>query len=180
MTGAMIVGSLISGPLIQDTARLRWIIIAGWSLALLSNGLLFIFNRNTQTYEWVLIGLVVGLGHGTLIVSLNYALQVLAKDHQVAHALSIYTFLRTFGMCLGVAVGSSLLQNALRSQGSQSSSATALMDITDLAAHPELPPVLLISFRYTCAVLTALAAAGFVLSFVYAWSSSRRPDIRNR
>jgi fucose permease len=177
VTGAMIVGSLGSGSLIHNTARLRWIIIAGWTLALVSTGMLFVFNRTTQTYKWVLILLLVGLGHGTLIVSLNYALQVLAEGRQVAHAMSMYTFLRSFGMCLGVAAGSSLLQNALRSQSSQSSSATALMDVMNLATHPELPPALLISFRYTCAVMTGVAIAGLVLSFVYAVSSS---DVRNR
>ncbi|OKP03767.1 hypothetical protein PENSUB_6776 [Penicillium subrubescens] len=108
----MIVGSLISGPLIHNTARLRWIIIVGWTLALVSNGLLFVFCQTTQ-----IAGLSIEFSYG----SDGY-------------------------------------------HGSSRSSRVASSSVDQF-------PV------YMCG--DDVAAAGLVLSFVYAWSSSRRPDIRN-
>ncbi|KAI9926633.1 hypothetical protein MW887_004402 [Aspergillus wentii] len=131
VTCTMIIASLASGMLMRKIPRLRWMIIAGWTLAALSSGLLFLFNAAFETYKWVLVFLVSGFGHG-------------------------------------VSTTSTLLQNSLRSHGSQTGVESSLMQMTDLAAHPDLPPALLNSFQYMCAVVTGVSALGLVLSFVFA------------
>jgi fucose permease len=147
----------------------------GWILAIISSSLLFLLDGNTPTYRWVLIFLVIGAGHGILIVSLNYSLQVLANQHQVGHAMSMYTFMRALGMCVGVAVGSSLLQNVLK-KNIDTGSTTALTHLNDLAAHPKLPHALLVAFGYECAVMTAVSVVGFLLSLVFTFSSDMQRD----
>lgn len=48
-----------------------------------------------------------------MLTSLNFALQALAKERDGAYAAAMYTFMRTFGMCLGVAIGGVVVQNRL-------------------------------------------------------------------
>lgn len=170
ITCTMIIGSLGAGVLIHEASRLPWVIMIGWVLATISSSLLFLLNQTTPTYCWILIFLVLGIGHGIMIMSLNYALQTIVQKHHVGQAMSMYTFMRALGMCIGIAAGSSLLQSALKSRLG-SGSASALMDISDLAAHPELPLALLTSFRYTCTVMTGVSILGFLISFVFVFSS---------
>jgi hypothetical protein len=61
----------------------------------------------------VLIFITVGCGHGLILISLNYCTQALAESQDVGYAAVTYTFLRTFGLCIGVAVGGTVFQNTL-------------------------------------------------------------------
>lgn len=60
--------------------------------------------------------IALGLGHGLILMSLNFSVQAMADNPNVAYAAAMYTFARTFGMCIGVAVGGAAFQNELKNQ----------------------------------------------------------------
>lgn len=82
-----------------------WAIWLGWAITVLSGGLLILSNVGIRVYAWVLVFIVVRLGHRLVLKSLNLAVQAMADTHNVAYAVTMYTFTRTFGMCIGVDVG---------------------------------------------------------------------------
>jgi hypothetical protein len=62
---------------------------------------------------WVLIFIIVGLDHRLAFISLKIAIQTTQEANYVADAAAIYTFARSFGMCIGVGIGAIVLQNKL-------------------------------------------------------------------
>ncbi|KAJ5460768.1 major facilitator superfamily-domain-containing protein [Penicillium daleae] len=116
ITGSLMPVSLVVGIIITKSGHIRWALWTGWVLIATSTGLLILLDSDTKTYAWALIFLSVGMGHGCIIVSSSMCVQALAEAKDSAQAASMYTFLRSFGMCLGVAVGSTVTQNRLHHQ----------------------------------------------------------------
>ncbi|KAJ5367215.1 major facilitator superfamily-domain-containing protein [Penicillium brevicompactum] len=114
ITGSLMPVSLVVGIVITKSGHIRWALWAGWVLITSSTGLLILLDIDIKTYAWVLIFLSVGMGHGCVIVSSSMCVQALADAKDSAQAAAMYTFLRSFGMCLGVAVSSTVMQNRLR------------------------------------------------------------------
>ena len=111
--GGLIPTAVIVGSLITKHGSYRWAIWSGWATIIISTGLLIILSDSTPTYGWILIFLTIGPSHGLVLTSLNFALQALAAERDGAYAAAMYTFMRTFGMCLGVAIGGTVFQNRL-------------------------------------------------------------------
>lgn len=114
ITGSLMPVSLVVGIVITKSGHIRWALWAGWVLITSSTGLLILLDIDIKTYAWVLIFFSVGMGHGCVIVSSSMCVQALADAKDSAQAAAMYTFLRSFGMCLGVAVSSTVMQNRLR------------------------------------------------------------------
>ena len=114
LTIALLPTSVIVGRLMTRTGRFRWAIWLGWVVTITGTGLLILVDVHIRTYAWILIFIVVGLGHGLILMSLNFSVQAMADTQNVAYAAAMYTFTRTFGMCLGVAVGGAVFQNQLK------------------------------------------------------------------
>ena len=53
----------------------------------------------------MLVFIVVRFGHRLVLKSLNLAVQAIADTHNIAYAVTIYNFTRTFERWIGVAVG---------------------------------------------------------------------------
>lgn len=105
--------SIIVGGLMTKLGSYRWAIWSGWASTIVSTALLIILSASTPTYGWILLFLTIGPSHGLVLTSLNFALQALAQERDSAYAAAMYTFMRTFGMCLGVAIGGVVVQNRL-------------------------------------------------------------------
>lgn len=114
LTVALLPTSVVIGRLMTKFGTFRWAIWLGWFLTILGTGLLILLDTNIKTYAWVLIFLIVGVGHGLILTSLNFSIQAMADVRDVAYATAMYAFQRTFGMCIGVAVGGAVFQNQLR------------------------------------------------------------------
>lgn len=114
MTGSLLPIGILVGIIIRRTGHFRWAIWLGWLISILSSGLLILFNSNTRVYAWVLILIVVGLGHGLILIALNICTQALADPADVGYAAAMYTFMRSIGMCIGVSVSGTILQNTLQ------------------------------------------------------------------
>lgn len=65
--------------------------------------------------HWAFIFVTLGLGHGFVLASLNFAIQALAVKSSEDTAAGMYTFSRSLGMCIGVACAGTFFQNRLRS-----------------------------------------------------------------
>lgn len=111
--GGLMPTSIIVGGLMTKLGSYRWAIWSGWASTIVSTALLIILSASTPTYGWILLFLTIGPSHGLVLTSLNFALQALAQERDSAYAAAMYTFMRTFGMCLGVAIGGVVVQNRL-------------------------------------------------------------------
>ncbi|KAI9791161.1 MAG: hypothetical protein M1833_001571 [Piccolia ochrophora] len=108
--------AVVAGVVTTITGRFRWAIWSGWVLTALGTGLLQLMDVDTSTAVWVVINLVLGLGLGLLFPSVALAIQAAASNSDVGYAVSMFTFLRSFGQTMGVAVGGVVFQNALSTQ----------------------------------------------------------------
>ncbi|RAL15211.1 MFS general substrate transporter [Aspergillus homomorphus CBS 101889] len=115
--------SAITGFAIVATGRIRWAIWAGWSLATVGSGLLCLLQVETRIPAWTFIELVSGVGLGMVVLGAVLAVQVSSPPALIHMAISLAAFFRSFGQCVGVAIGGVISENR----------ATALM-----ARHPQL------------------------------------------
>ena len=176
LTGAMLPISVLIGRLMTKFGRYRWAIWLGWAITIAGTGLLILLDVDTRVYAWVLIFIVVGLGHGLILMSLNFSVQAMADTRDVAYAAAMYTFTRTFGMCIGVAVGGTVFQNELRKHLSELHLPTKVANdaegfVTTLKALPHASVqyqanvlAYVNSFKTVFEVLTAIAGLAALLS----------------
>lgn len=113
ITVGIIPTTMIVGKLVAKLGRFRWAVWSGWAVTILGTGLLITLDVQIETWQWILCLLVLGLGHGMILSTLTYTIQVVTSDEDGPHALAMYTSIRTFGMCVGVAVGGTAFQNLL-------------------------------------------------------------------
>lgn len=176
LPGALLPTSVIVGRLITKFGRYRWAIWLGWAVTVAGTGLLILLDSDIQTYAWVLIFLVVGLGHGLILLSYNFCVQAMADTRNVAYAAGMYTFARTFGMCIGVAVGGTVFQNELKKHLRELQLPAAVADdaenfVAKLQALPKSSTQYLAyilayvnSFKVVFEALTAIAGLAGLLS----------------
>ncbi|KAL9616038.1 MAG: hypothetical protein Q9160_009039 [Pyrenula sp. 1 TL-2023] len=110
---ALLVTSVIVGRLITRFGRYRWAIWLGWALTILGTGLFILLDAEAHFYNIEIAFVVGGVGHGLILMSLICAAQAMADTQNVAYAVAMFTFVRTFGMCVGVAIGGAIFQNSL-------------------------------------------------------------------
>ncbi|KAL8889534.1 MAG: hypothetical protein Q9215_003188 [Flavoplaca cf. flavocitrina] len=178
LTGAMLPTSVVIGRLMSRFGCYRWAIWLGWVTAITGTGLLILLGVDTRVFTWVVIFLVVGLGHGLILMSLNFSVQAMADTQNVAYAAAMYTFTRTFGMCVGVAAGGTVFQNELKKQLDDLQLPTAVAKdaekfVTTLKVLPkdsgEYQHYILAyaeSFKVVFVVLTALTGLAGLLSLL--------------
>lgn len=105
--------AVVVGAVITRTAAYRWAIWSGWVIATLAAGLTIMWDAQTSTAVWVAVLVLLGLGHGLLLNSLNCACQAASAPGDEGAAVAMYAFLRSFGMAVGVGVGGSIFQNVM-------------------------------------------------------------------
>lgn len=101
------------GIVVSRKGHFMWAIWTGWVITTLGTGLLLLFGTHTVTATWASIFFVIGLGHGFLLTALGVSAQAAASSGDVSYAVAMYSFMRTFGMVIGVAIGGSIFQNRL-------------------------------------------------------------------
>ncbi|KAI0443194.1 MFS general substrate transporter [Xylaria telfairii] len=105
--------SLISGRLMTRFGSFLWAVRLGFACLILSNGVLLLINQHRSLVAHLFLILSISVGHGLLVISLNIATQAIASIRDVAYAVSMFTFVRQFGICLGVAIGGTVFENVL-------------------------------------------------------------------
>ena len=82
-------------------------------MATLGAGLLILIDQNTKTAVWAGVQVVFGLGSGMVLSSVNFGIQAIVRTEDCGRAASMYAFMRTLGMTIGVAVGGTVFQNLM-------------------------------------------------------------------
>jgi MFS family permease len=96
---AMLVGFVAS-----KTGRYRWSLYSGFVLTVLGVGLLYLLNVKTSVVEWVFLMLISGVGMGLLFPGMNLSIQASVQQADAADAAGLFTFFRTLGQSVGVAM----------------------------------------------------------------------------
>ncbi|OHE93719.1 major facilitator superfamily transporter [Colletotrichum orchidophilum] len=120
---AMAVG-LIAGI----TGRYRWSLWAGWAITTFGAGLMCLMRPDTTIPQWIWLNIPIGIGTGMIFPAMALSIQAACEPALNGQAAAFYSFLRTFGQSVGVAVSGVIFQNAFR---------TRLLDIPSLAHAAE-------------------------------------------
>ena len=120
--------SVVVGILVSLTGRYRWAIWSGWVLTVAGTGLLYLLDVHTSTVAWIFLNLVPGLGTGMLFAGMGFAIQASSTNRDLAFAVAMFCFFRTFGQAIGVAVGGTVFQNTMKRK---------LLAYPDLASRAE-------------------------------------------
>jgi hypothetical protein len=107
-TTSLVPASIVVGVIVTRINHFRWAIWSGWLAATLASGLMVMWDVNTNTATWAVIG------HGLALNAQNFATQAIALPGDEAAAAAMYAFLRSLGMALGVGIGGSIFQNVMK------------------------------------------------------------------
>lgn len=105
--------SIISGRLMTRFGSFLWSIQLGFACLVVSNGVLLLINQHRSLVAHLFLILSISVGHGLIVLSVSIATQAIASTRDIAYAVSMFTFLRQFGICLGVAIGGTVFENVL-------------------------------------------------------------------
>jgi hypothetical protein len=77
-------------------------------------GFLVYLQEETTTVSWVILCLIPGLGYGILYPAMSFAVQAPASNSDLPFAAAMFSFFRSLGQTLGVAIGGVIFQNTLK------------------------------------------------------------------
>ena len=175
--------AMVTGIIITKTGRYRWAIWSGWVLTTLGSGILYLMDVDTTTVQWVFLNLVPGLGMGILFPSMTFAVQASQRNENLAFAVAMFSFFRSFGQSIGVAIGGTIFQNQIKKKllaypllapmaGEYSKDAASLVQIIKaMSSEQATQKAQLIqayadSLKIVYIVMCALAAVALASSFL--------------
>lgn len=132
-TTFLLPGSAVVSALITRLGRFRWAIWIGYAISTLATGLITMWDDKTKTAVWAVCECLFGLGMGMVLSSVNFSIQAAVAPEDCGQAAAMYAFLRSVGMALGVAVGGTVFQNAMKSRLED----LGVADAGDIAKHAE-------------------------------------------
>jgi len=165
----------ITGVLITRLGRYQWAVWAGWVIATLGIGTLVLLDQDTSTVAYVFMFVCAGIGLGLLMNSLSAAVQAISPTKDVAYASSMFAFMRSLGLCLGVSIGGTIFQNFLRQRLEHYGLSTELAEnaevyVSLLRSTPSSPHKILLkeiinwAFRMLFATLCGICGLGLTIS----------------
>jgi MFS family permease len=101
----------VAGALISRLGSYRWALWIGWVLNTVGLATLGLLQPDTPAVVWVFILICAGAGQGLLLMGNSTLVQASAGEDDAPHAVGLYSFLRSFGFCLGVVISGVILQN---------------------------------------------------------------------
>jgi predicted MFS family arabinose efflux permease len=110
---SLLPGFIIASQVISRYGCFRLAICCGWILTTIGVGLFILLDENTKTLFWFGMSIVFGVGNGMLLSAINFGIQTLVLTEDAGRAASMYTFMRSLGMAIGVAVGGTVFQNVM-------------------------------------------------------------------
>ncbi|KAL1301487.1 hypothetical protein AAFC00_005733 [Neodothiora populina] len=116
MTFTVAPAAIAVGILVTVTGRYRWAIWIGWFLTTLGCGIQILLDVTTSLPAWIFLTLVSGLGTGMLFPSTMFGVQAATPGKDIPSAVALFTFFRSFGQAVGVAIGGVIFQNQIKKQ----------------------------------------------------------------
>ncbi|KAL1897369.1 hypothetical protein Sste5346_004105 [Sporothrix stenoceras] len=102
------------GVIAGITGRYRWSLWIGWFLTTLGSGLLLLLGPNTSIAAWIWLNIPVGIGSGMLFPAMGLSIQAACEPELNAQATAFFSFLRTLGQSIGVAISGVIFQNSFK------------------------------------------------------------------
>lgn len=98
-TASIIPAFVLIGLLITRTTKYKWILFTSWALACLGSGLLVLLDTGTETFIWIIVNIVAGIGLGSIFSGLVFASQATATEmkQDFAFGSSMLHFFRSCG-----------------------------------------------------------------------------------
>jgi MFS family permease len=172
--------AVVTGISITVTGHYRWAVWSGWAITVLGTGLAILLKVDTSIPAWIFLTMVSGIGLGILFPSMQFSLQAATTNKDMGFAVAMFSFFRTFGQAIGVAIGGVIFQNQMEKKlraypqfasraNELAQDAAALVQI--IKATPEgqdkldLRTAYIDSVRVIFIVLCALASVALVSSF---------------
>lgn len=187
ITGGLLPSSAIVGIIMSRTGSFRWAIWAGWCVTILGTGLMLLFGPNSGTATWVVVFVVLGLGHGLLLSGMGICVQAISHSRDVAFAVAMYSFVRTSGMCIGVGISGTIFSNQLpKTLAAAGLSPTIAIDATsyflELKSMPVSPEyrddvseAYAQALRTVFEALTGISALGGIISLMIKSHTMNKP-----
>ncbi|KEZ42428.1 Major facilitator superfamily transporter [Scedosporium apiospermum] len=107
---------MVVGIVTAITGRYRWALWSGWVITTLGAGLLYLLDAQTSVAQWIFLNIPVGIGTGMLFPGLALSIQASCAPLLNAEAAAFFSFARTFGQSIGVAVSGVLFQNVFKTK----------------------------------------------------------------
>lgn len=180
--------SVIGGVLTSMTGDYRRIIWVSWAVYLLGYGLMIQLDHRSNMAEKILYPLVAGLGLGSLFQVPMVGLMAAMPTKDIATSVAAYSFLRTMGSTIGVAIGQTIYTSDLRgrlqhlphitietSPDALAQSIPQLRNIPDEQERNEVIQAYAKSLSQIWVVCTPIVAVGLLLSFLIRHYTLRRP-----
>jgi MFS family permease len=104
-------GSIVVSIISTRIGRFRWALWSGWFITTTGCGLFALLDLHTKTEVWAGVFVVFGVGSGMLLSSVNFGIQAISKSENCGRAACMYSFVRSMGMSIGVAVSLSVHDN---------------------------------------------------------------------
>jgi hypothetical protein len=177
---------MIVGIVASITGHYRWSLWAGWIITTLGAGLLLLLTPDSTVVQWIFLNIPIGLGTGMLFPAMALSIQAATEPGLNAAAAAFFSFLRTFGQGVGVAIAGVIFQNAFRNKlldlpawahAADEYSKDATVVVSVINAMPGSPEKTELVWAYNDALrsiwyaLVAFSAAGMVLSaFIHGYS----------
>ncbi|KAK5100972.1 hypothetical protein LTS08_004578 [Lithohypha guttulata] len=173
--------AVIIGIAIGKVGKFMWAVWSGWLLSVLGLGVMWLLDVDTTVVQWVFLNLTVGVGTGFLYPAHQFSIQAATEDRYLAPAVSMWSFFRTVGQALGVAIGGVILQNQLQDNISSyppvaenataysheaSSLAAALRLMSPSQGRSDLKQAYADSLKVVWVTLCGIAALGFCISLL--------------
>ncbi|KAK5109795.1 hypothetical protein LTR62_006528 [Meristemomyces frigidus] len=108
--------AIIVGLTTAKLGSYRWAIWSGWVLVTIGMATRVVLHVHTSVPAWVIVNLISGIGLGMLYPSLTLAIQAAIPNKDQAYGVSLFTFFRAAGQCIGIAAGGTIFQNSLKQQ----------------------------------------------------------------
>ncbi|TKA63267.1 hypothetical protein B0A55_10209 [Friedmanniomyces simplex] len=174
---AVVPVSGVTGALITSIGSYKWAVFSGWIINTFGLGALMILGPGSYVPGVIFLLIVGGIGAGMLFMAHQVAVQASCPPEDVAYASAIFSFCRSFGFCLGVALGGTAFQNFLRQElfdrglpiaiaADAEGYASILKHMAAGATTTEIINAYSFAFRYLWATMMGISALGFALSFM--------------
>jgi len=131
-----VVASWVSGQIVSWTGRYRMVIHCGFAVWSIGCGLLSTVNVTTAKGLLVFYMLLAGIGGGQTLQTTTVAVQASVSRRDMSVVTAVRNFVRLLGGVFGLAIGSTILNNALRHSMRQLSLPTSTID--HLVGNPTL------------------------------------------
>ncbi|KAH6859278.1 MFS general substrate transporter [Alternaria alternata] len=169
--------SVAVSVLTSRLGRFRWAIWGGWVITTLACGLQILLDVDSTTVITSVFLAVLGIGMGMVLTSLNVGIQAISKPEDAAMAASMYGFLRSLGMPLGVALAGTIFSNSMSDKLSELGLPTSIAHDSEqyifvlrtMADSPQKSAILssyMKGFDSVFIMTTAVSASALVVSLI--------------